>query len=87
MDALVASNFRQGNVILGLEIVQPGELDVADIRDLNQRNDEDMKTFPLHDWRTKTQQQGLEAVGISPSYGCTLVATCKSHEFLDGHVM
>jgi len=78
VDALVARNFRQGDVILEVEIVQPAELDVVDIRDLNQRIDEDMKTFPLNDWRTTTQQQGLEAVVISPSYGCTLVATFKS---------
>lgn len=78
-------DFRQGNIIFGVVFLEPDELEVSDLCGLYPLSAESLKTFSLADWSAKARAEGLKAVQISPSYGCSVQALFRTHELIPGY--
>jgi|SRR5579859_1853206 len=86
VEALRANDLREGNIILDVEFFESNQLDSSFILDVYQYGDEHKETFIMEDWLRAAAQKRLMGVEISASYGCTLLAVFKDHEFVDGYL-
>lgn len=82
---LRGDEFREGNIIFDVVLLGPDELDVSDVCELYQFSEEAMKTFSLTEWSTNAKGNGLKAVQISASYGCSVQALFREHELIPGY--
>ena len=73
---LTVNGFREGNIILGLDFLEPAQLEL----DPKAAADCDL---PI--WVEKAKEKQLRAVEISPSYGGTLLAIFQRHAFVEGY--
>ena len=86
MEALRANDFREGNIILDVEFFESNQLDASFVLDVFQYSDEHKRRFVMEDWLRAAAQKRLTGVEISASYGGTLLAVFKSHEFVGGYL-
>lgn len=85
VENLVVTRLRQGNIILSIDFLEAEGLDVSHFRDFHQLSNEQVKDTDINIWRAKMQEKNLRAVEIAPSYGATLVALFRQHEFIRGY--
>lgn len=86
MEALRANDIREGNIILDVDFFESNQLDVSFIFEVYQYSDEHKKKFVVEDWIRAASQKRLKGIEISTSYGCTLLAIFKTHEFVEGYL-
>jgi hypothetical protein len=86
VEALQIMNFKQKNVILNVELLAPADLEPAEVREIYQYKDEDLRGSTWDEWIQKADQRALQAISISSSYGCKLIATVKHVEYLRGYL-
>ena len=72
---LTLNEFREGNIIFGVDFLDPSQLDPSAVGDCD-----------LAAWIEKAREKQLRALQISASYGGTLVAMFRRHVFADGYV-
>ena len=85
LELLRGDEFSEGNIIFDVVFLGPDELDVSDVCELYQFSEEAMKTFSLSEWATKAKANGLKAVQVSPSYGCSVQALFRSYDLVPGY--
>lgn len=86
VENLVLNDFRQGNIILSVDWLDPVEIHDSSIRDFSHLNDEAMTDAVRERWIEETKGKKLLAVEIMPSYGANLVAIFHGREIKRGHV-
>ena len=86
VDSMVANDFRKGNIILSLEVGLVGESNAREIRELYCLvSDAQIAQFERQTI-ARLEQLHSQLVELTPSYGCSLLATCKSVAVMRGHV-
>lgn len=84
LDALRVNDLRKGNIVLEIRFLEPRQVDSSFVFELYGYSDEDKKAFLSNEWVENAEQKGLTALEITPSYGCTILATFGSHSLLNG---
>jgi hypothetical protein len=87
VETLVVKDFRQGNIILSIDLLETEQLKPDFIYGAYEYDDIDIKKFASSELVTKAREKSLRGVEISPSYGCTLLAIFKRYEFANGYAM
>jgi hypothetical protein len=86
VEALRADDFRQGNIIFEVNLLNLGQINESFVFQLYDYGDYHKDKFVLADWKTQATQKGLSGLEITTSYGCELWSIFAAHEFLEGHV-
>lgn len=89
IEALLANDFRQGNIISSLKVTTGTSPDIGDLRLLwpalhPEVTDEYRHTNEIfvEDQRSKIERGEAVWLKLTASYGCDLVAVCKSVELV-----
>ena len=89
IEALLANEFRQGNIISSLEVTTGTSPDIGDLRLLwpaphPEVTDEYRQKHEIfvEDQRSKIERGEAVWLNLTASYGCDLVAVCKSVELV-----
>jgi hypothetical protein len=86
VDALRVTDLMTGNIILELKLLMPDQLDPNFVFGIYEYSDEHKKKFVFQDWVEKATQWGMNALEITPSYGCCLLALFRNHTIVGGHI-
>jgi hypothetical protein len=82
--SLVLDDFRQGNIILSVDWLDPASLHDESVRRLYQVA---QKSSVEERWILDAQTEGLHALEIIPSYGGALAAIFQGREIQVNHVL
>jgi hypothetical protein len=85
VEQLVLNDFRQGNIVFRVDLLEPAQLDDSSIRDLEHLEQGSVPTDLRERWLGRIKKNELKAIGISASYGAVLVATFHSQEIKSGY--
>jgi hypothetical protein len=77
VEAFRADDLRQGNIILELRLLTVDQIDALFIFDLYGYSNESRQGFSLNAWVERAKGEGLLALDIQPSYGCSISAIFK----------
>ena len=84
VERLNVSNFREGNIVFDVSLVEPCMLTAGHIERLYQcQNNAELVQQLL----ASAQQKGLSALEVNPSYGAECVALFKTLEILPSHLL
>jgi hypothetical protein len=85
VERLNVSNFREGNIVFDVSLVEPSMVTAEHIEQLYgcQPNDAAL----VHRFLTSVKQKGLSVLEVNPSYGAECVALFKTLEILPSHVL
>ena len=86
VDTLRANDFRQGNIIFELNLLSVSQLDRSFVFEAYDYNDQFKKQFVLEAWKRKVDEKRLEALEITASYGCQLLAVFRSPNLIEGYI-
>jgi hypothetical protein len=76
------ANFKAGNIVFDVVLVDSGELTVEHIEQLYESDSE-----KLQELLKRAQKQGLSVLEVNPSYGAGCTVLFRSAEILPGHVL
>jgi len=83
VEALGASDFRKGHIILDVRTKTHDELTSEDIRSLYDVREGDAGQQQCGKLLQKAQERKLAALEITPSYGASFIILARSFELLD----
>jgi hypothetical protein len=86
VNTLRANNFRQGNIILEVNLLSVSQLDHSFVFQAYDHNDHSKQEFVLEDWKRNAIEKRFVAIAITASYGCELLAVFRSHNLIEGHI-
>jgi hypothetical protein len=84
IEALQVNDLKEGNIIFEVKVLELAELDSSFIFEVYGYSDYLKKTFVLNEWLDKAVQKGLKGIEITPSHGCTVLATFKDYSLIEG---
>lgn len=84
VETLRAEDFRQGNIIFELNLLSVDELDSAFIFEAYDYSEELKRAFIMNTWVEGAKKKGLQAIEITPSYGCSIAALFKGYTLVAG---
>ncbi len=87
VERLHAENFREGNIILSLDLLTPEQLTPEHISEAYGFSADSPSGFVMKDWIEAAKKRGLQALEISSSYGCVALALFKSYALTEGYVI
>jgi hypothetical protein len=83
VECLNVSNFKAGNIVFDIVLVDSGKLTAEHIEQLYQFSDEKK----AYQFLRKAQDRGLRGLEINPSYGAACCALFGGADMLRGHVL
>jgi hypothetical protein len=86
VERLHVENFREGNIIFGVDMLEPEQLTAEQIGEAYQYSAHDQQGFVMGDWIEKARQRGLKTIEISASYGCSALMVFGNFELREGYV-
>lgn len=83
VEHLQADNFKQGNIVLDVVIHSSADYDESRLDQLFGKEYLEKNMAFRNSLTAKIASEKLSLVSIEPSYGCTLVALCKSYSWTE----
>jgi uncharacterized protein (UPF0264 family) len=77
------SNFKAGNIIFDVVLIDSGKVTVEHIERLYQFSD----AQKAQQFRKTAHERGLKVLEVNPSYGAECIAIFRSVDILSGHIL
>jgi hypothetical protein len=87
VEAMHAHGFREGNIILSLDFLEPEQVGLEQVGEAYQYNEQHLQSIALGQWVENAKQRNLRVLEIAPSYGCSVLIFFKSHELTEEYTL